>query len=411
VAVGGFFPESIVRSKPAVQGTVPRCGQCGLWESCSSPKFEVSGKGRLGVLIVGEAPDRDEDIQGNSFVGKAGQYLRRYLESIGIDFDRDCWATNAIICHPAGGRAPKPDEVDACRPNLTNFLKEYKPKVIIPLGGSAIRSVLSPFWKTDPGGVNRWVGYQIPLQRINSWVVPDFHPSFILTNDRKPNGPVTRLWFERCLKQAFDLSGSRPWTEVPDYRGQVELVHDPDEAAAIIREWCKTPRPGSFDYETTCLKPDADTSQIVSCAVSYAGRRTIAFPWAGAVKEAMSEWLQSPCPKIGANNKFEDRWTRAEFGHSVNNWVWDTMLSAHHLDNRPDTKSVEFQAFVRLGFEPWSGSMGRDLKTGSGSSSYDQNQLVHTDRRTSLTYNGLDALVEYLVAKHQKKEMVDGNAV
>src|SRR5688572_528647 len=80
--------------------TIPKCGACGLLKGCKSPKMPVSGKGAKGILIIGEAPGRDEDIQGRPFVGATGEKLETTLRKLGVEMRRDCWLTNALICRP-----------------------------------------------------------------------------------------------------------------------------------------------------------------------------------------------------------------------------------------------------------------------------------------------------------------------
>jgi hypothetical protein len=112
----------------------------------------------------------------------------------------------------------------------------------------------------------------------------------------------------------------------------------------------------------------------------------------------MGRYLQSPLPKIAANMKFEDRWTRTQLGFPVNNWTWDTMVNGHVLDNRQGTKSLKFQAFVMLGMGDYDSHIHEYMDSGS---SYGSNRLTSLELRPLLKYNGLDALLEFKVAKIQ----------
>ncbi len=101
----GFFPASIWNTgTKAPASVVPRCGACGLYKTCKSPKMTPDGAGRRRILIVGDMPGAAEDALDRPFVGPAGQYLEQVLASMGVDLREDCWLTNALICHPPHGR-------------------------------------------------------------------------------------------------------------------------------------------------------------------------------------------------------------------------------------------------------------------------------------------------------------------
>jgi uracil-DNA glycosylase family 4 len=359
----------------------------------------VTGKGRRKVLVVAEAPGEQEDEQGIQLIGKSGQYLRDTLSDIDVDLDRDCWKTNAVICRP-----PKNEvndiHIESCRPNLNKTIKELNPTAIILLGGSPVKSLIGQLWKAgeSPGGIGRWAGWQIPSQKLNAWVCPTFHPAYLL----RKHDVSLELWFKRHLQEALALSG-RPWEEgVPDFASQVEIIYESDKAARIVRRMTERGGTVAFDYETNMLKPDHKDSRIVCCSVCWEGMKTIAFPWHGEVVTAMGELLRSNVAKVGANNKFEQRWTRKEFGHGVRNWVWDCMTVAHILDYRPLITSVKFQAFVQLGQTCWDGVVGPYLRADSG---YEKNRIKEVDLGTLLMYCGMDSLCEWMIAEKQKTTM------
>jgi len=242
------------------------------------------------------------------------------------------------------------------------------------------------------------------LLEYNCWVAPTYHPSYVNRSlDDKAEGPVIKLWFEKHLEAAVKLR-NRPWNKIPDYANEVEIIMNSDNAFSTIRDVTKAKKPFAFDYETNKLKPDSDDAEIVCCSIST-GDKTFAFPWVGEAISAMKELLKSDIPKIGYNTKFEDRWTRKEFGFPVENWVWDGMLSAHHLDNRREITSCKFQAFVRLGMDDW----GYKIKPYLQSTGNDGLNTIHQlDSRDLLLYCGLDSLLEYKIAFLQRKEMKNG---
>lgn len=360
----------------------------------------ISGEGRKGILIVAEAPTREEDEKGRPIIGEAGQLLRRYMADEGVDLDRDCWKTNAIICRPTQdgySRTPMNDEVEHCRPNVIKTIKDLNPRQILLLGGPAIRSVLGWLWQPDPGSVTRWAGWQIPSTKLNAWITPTYHPSFVLRSDNEDTS-LEAIWFRRHLKAALSLR-DRPYATIPDYRAGIELVYEPKRAAAILRKMIAKGGTVAFDYETNKLKPDAADAEIVCCSVCWEGKKTIAFPWVGEAVAATGELLRSALKKIASNLKFEERWSWKEFGHGVTNWVWDTMQAAHWLDNRREITSIKFQAFARLGVPEWDSHIKAFL------SETDDEGINCVSRDVAvkdlLEYCAFDSLYEYLVAEKQ----------
>lgn len=358
-----------------------------------------SGQGKRGVLIVAEAPGKTEDETGTQLVGKAGKLLRQRLAAIGVDLDRDCWKTNALICRPDGNRTPTPDEVGHCLPNLMNTINATNPRVIIPLGGVALSAVIGRLWQDEVGAIGTWAGFRIPTHKWDAWVCPSWHPSFLLRQE----DAALNLWFDKHLTAAFELEG-RPWPDgPPDFRKQVECIIDPNKAAVIIREMIKRGGLCSFDYETNMLKPDGPDARIVACSICWRGKKTIAYPWLGDAITATQEFLKSPLPKVGANVKFEDRWTRRIFGHRVRGWAWDDNLGAHLADNRPGITSIKFQSFVRYGLPIWNKHIEPFLKS---KGTREANQVLREiDIQDLLLYCGLDSLMEYLVGVDQMREL------
>lgn len=381
---------------------IPKCGACGIYKGCNSPKMSVSGGGQRGILVLAEAPGGVEDDEGTQFVGPTGQLLRRAFDRLGVSLDEDCWKTNALICRPPSNRAPTSQEIDYCRPNLLRALRDCQPRLVIPLGAAAVKSLIGPLWREDVGLISQWVGWKIPLQRGNFWIAPNYHPSYVSRSEGEKNGAVVKIWFDRYLEEALSLSG-RPWEDVPDYGSLVDVILNPEEASDRIDKMVHAGGAVSFDFETNMLKPDSADARIISCSVCWKGIETISYPWAGSAIGATGRLLRSDLPKIGANTKFEDRWCRRFFGVGVRNFVWDVMLSSHHLDNRRGITSVKFQAFVRLGQRPWDSEMKQYFES---TDERGVNRISEVDLRSLLVYGGMDALMEYKLAEIQKKEML-----
>lgn len=394
--IKGFFFPSRLQSQQKTS-RIAHCGLCGLYKHCKSPKMPPTGKGRRKILVVGEAPGADEDRDNTQFVGKIGKFLRRTLRPLGIDLDEDCWKTNANICRPQENKTPEGYMIEACRPNLMKTIRKYSPNVILLLGGSACESLLSGMWKKNIGPISQWAGFCIPCTNPNTWVIPTYHPSYI---SRMKDIVLDRI-FKKHLKLAIGKAKSKPWSEIPDYKKEIEIITRPSRAARIIREMIRKGGPVSTDYEANCLKPEGEGTEIVSCSVCWMCKRTISYPWQGPAIEATSELLKSPMPKIASNLGFENRWTMVKLGHKIRHWWWDTMVAAHVLDNRRGITGLKFQALVLLGMEKYDEHIEPFLKAKSKNDRF--NRIHDLDLKDLLLYGGLDSRLEYGVAMRQMK--------
>ncbi len=395
----GFFSESELTIVQAPPSMIPKCGVCGLYKKCKSPKMSPSGDGRKKILIVGETPGIEEDEKGLHLVSKSGQMLQAVLRKYGVDMRRDCVLTNSLICKPAGGDISDVRMIDYCRPNLLKTIEDMQPNLIITLGGTAASSLIDYVWGDSSGGVERMSGWSIPCQKYNCWICPTYHPAFVLRSSDKNS--LMQMKFESHIETALKLAADRPWPDgkVPDYRSEVECIQETDRAASILRKMRERGGTVAFDYETNMLKPDSDKARIYSCAFSWEGRKTIAFPWHGEAKrEALEVLWDADIAKIGYNLKFEERWTRALYKRGIRNWKIDGMVASHVDDNRKAVTSLKFQAFVLLGqncynahIEPY---LKPDVKGGNN-----VNRIAEISMPDLLAYNGMDALLEFHVGK------------
>ena len=396
--IKGFF--SLLKTQSNVQTPrIPRCGLCGLYKYCISPKMPPTGEGGKKILFVAEAPGENEDRENIQLIGKVGKYLRRkYLRPLGIDLDRDCWKTNALICRPKDNKKPEDYMIEACRPNLMKTIRKCKPNVIILMGEVACKSLLKEIWKDNLGKISRWGGFCIPCTEPNVWIIPTYHPSYVMRMD---NEVLDRI-FKKHLQLGISKAKNKPWVEIPNYEKEIEIIIRPAQVAKAIKEFIKKGGVSSVDFETNCLKPEGKGTDIVSCSICWRGRRTISYPWQGESIDATDDFLKSPLPKIASNLKFEDRWSRAKLGHPVKVWYWDTMIAAHVLDNRPDITGLKFQAFVLLGARPYDEHIKPYLQAKKGSRF---NRINELDLMELLLYGGLDSYLEYWLAMKQIEQM------
>lgn len=149
------------------------CQRCGLSKGRNHIVFGT-GNASARLVLVGEAPGRDEDLQGLPFVGEAGKLLDLILFAMGFKRE-DVYLCNVQKCRPPKNRDPQPEEIAACVPFLKRQLAALQPQVIVTLGRFATETLLDT---SQPISELRghWQDYSgIPL-------LPTYHPAFLLRN-------------------------------------------------------------------------------------------------------------------------------------------------------------------------------------------------------------------------------------
>jgi len=207
MAPPGFMPydddddEPVIRINPAIatmdwaklKETVAECRQCGL---CNGRKKTVFGVGdeKAKWLFIGEGPGRNEDMQGEPFVGPAGKLLDNMLVAMGLKRGENAYIANIVKCRPTdeGGkdRPPSPQEVASCLPYLQRQIALIQPTVLVALGKTAALSLLgldpaTPVSKLR-GTVHRY--QDLPL-------VVTYHPAYLL----RQLGDKSKAWADLCL--------------------------------------------------------------------------------------------------------------------------------------------------------------------------------------------------------------------
>lgn len=171
---------------PALQAAVAGCEACGLCKTRRNTVFGV-GDTQTDWMIVGEAPGENEDLQGEPFVGAAGQLLDNMLRAVGRSRSgegaKGAYIANVLKCRPPGNRNPEPDEIAACAPYLKRQVALAQPKLLLAAGKFSAQTLLN---RDDSVGAMRASGgrYEsIP-------VVVTYHPSYLL---RTP-GEKAKAW-------------------------------------------------------------------------------------------------------------------------------------------------------------------------------------------------------------------------
>lgn len=151
-----------------------RCTRCVLARTRNNVVPGMGVKNPL-VLVIGEGPGHDEDIQGLPFVGKAGILLDKMLNAIDLDRNKNCYIANIVKCRPPENRNPFPQEMDACFSFLQTQIHILKPKMILCMGKIAIEKLMNQSISITQSHGQFFEYNSIP-------VMPTYHPSALLRN-------------------------------------------------------------------------------------------------------------------------------------------------------------------------------------------------------------------------------------
>jgi DNA polymerase len=191
-ATGGIAAAGAGETLEEISAELGECGRCQLGRTRTNLVFGV-GNPHARIVFVGEAPGRDEDLQGEPFVGEAGKLLTRIIQAMG--FERgDVYICNVLKCRPPGNRDPLPEEVESCGSFMLRQIMVIKPDVVVALGKFAAQTLLQTkdIISRLRGSFHDYHG--IPL-------MPTFHPSALLRDPAKKR----EVWED--MQQVMKLLG------------------------------------------------------------------------------------------------------------------------------------------------------------------------------------------------------------
>ncbi len=184
-----------------IAGEIRSCKRCPLHASRTNA---VPGEGnpKARVVFVGEAPGRNEDLQGRPFVGAAGKLLTELLASIGLRRE-DVFITNVVKCRPPNNRDPRPEEIEACLPFLKRQLRVIDPDVIVALGRHSALTLLRLAGREEERSIMRIRGkvFEVELFGRKRSLMPTLHPAAALYN------PKLKPLLEEDFKRLKELLG------------------------------------------------------------------------------------------------------------------------------------------------------------------------------------------------------------
>ncbi|MBM7853659.1 DNA polymerase [Desulfohalotomaculum tongense] len=160
-----------------IEKEIQGCRRCGLADGRTNIVFG-DGNPKAKLMLIGEGPGRDEDLQGKPFVGAAGQLLNKILEAAEIKRE-DVYIANIVKCRPPGNRVPNRKEARACLPWLWQQIETISPRIVVLLGSTALQNLIKPDARiTKMRG--QWLESKSGIK-----IMPTYHPAALLRDPSK----------------------------------------------------------------------------------------------------------------------------------------------------------------------------------------------------------------------------------
>lgn len=156
-----------------------KCKSCDLHLTRNNVVFADGNPETSSIILIGEAPGENEDLQGIPFVGRAGKLLNEFLEKAKIERGKDLYIINTVKCRPPKNRVPTKEEKQACREFLLTQIETIDPKIILLCGATAMGSFIQ---EKTPISKIRGEVFEIDVKGKKYRAMPIFHPSYLLRN-------------------------------------------------------------------------------------------------------------------------------------------------------------------------------------------------------------------------------------
>lgn len=339
---------------------IQQCRLCGLGP-CDR-MIRCLGAPDSPLVIVGEAPAREERDEGEVFIGPSGQLLRYALAQAELD-TYDPWVTNAVKCYSPGN--PTNKQIDACgQEYLINELLAYKRKLVILCGGSAHRALGKP-----RAGVNRRLGTFDWGEMVDSMLMFTIHPSAALYRHDQYS------WLLLTLRNAKAfMEGKMPLPAPPS----VEVTESPMRLAEVLQDAVES-KFLVFDVETSGKSWQRD--RLLGAGFAAATGKAVYAPAevlkCDPARRMLIDALENPeVRKVAHNAKFDAHWMREVFGARLANFEDSMALAQFANENLP--LNLKTQAVLRLGVARWDSEL-------EGTSAY-----THLPLHILGTYGALD---------------------
>ena len=310
------------------------CKDCPLWEKAKTNCMPMAGDVNSFILLIGEAPGKDEDDCGIPFVGKTGRLLRDALNRYNIT---NFAIANTCRCRPPNNRPPTQDEAKACiHYTLENIASMPNLKLVVAIGNVALRALTGKQSITKVSG-EEW-DYEVEGRRLR--LMPLMHPSYVLQSQDKELdrfydhvGRITRIVLGEMSSDA-DLGEYSVVKTIGEWLDLAEKLFS-----------CKV---FAYDIETTGLNPWDDGSYIKCIQFSLKPYEAFVLPlspsfdwdkeeYSTIISNLKSLFEMKKIGKVGQNIKFDNLWMKTILGINVQGTVWDTKIAEYLLYGKGST--------------------------------------------------------------------------
>jgi DNA polymerase len=205
------FNSETIYAQNSLNELQDMCQNCTLCNLHKTRQKVVFGSGPIpcNLMVIGEGPGEQEDLQGIPFVGKAGDLLTKIFEAVNIKRESEIFITNIVKCRPPKNRNPEQKEILACQSYLIRQLQLIKPKILIILGSPALKALINNKLSITKARGN-WLKAQVDYMSDYLYIMPTFHPSYLLRKESKEKGsPKWLAWQDmKEVKAALDFYSS-----------------------------------------------------------------------------------------------------------------------------------------------------------------------------------------------------------
>ena len=396
----GFFFEPQPKVKEPTKAekkqalpTERGCGVCtlkGCWPSLLNSRMPMYVSREADILVLGEAPNQQEDLKGRPFAGVAGDLLRQLIP--GREIDRLAWQ-NTVRCRPPDDATPSPADGHACSVHLEEEILKVRPKAILGVGSVP----LARFYPGVP--IGRIHGQKVPVKVGDHycWYYPVIHPSFVSRtggSTRSAGYPILKTDIAKFFKEVDK------WPTVSSVVREFSLknvirVDTFDEAISYLNKMRDII---AIDVETTTLRPYEANAVLLTCAISD-GEVSIGF--SVNHPERINAWAKEFIHTVVTTRK----WV-VHNGNMELSWFWSLLGRQWYPNNYQDTMvlyRMRAQRAANLGLDDLTRIyFGQDVK-----------KLVHLNKKKMgshslaeiIPYNGIDAQATALLYHRLEAEM------
>lgn len=401
----------LIRSMFAVEGSkgvTTNCLACKLHTKCKTPNMPYTGEGKLGVLIIGDAPTLNEDNAGKLLVGSSATYLKNKLSRLGLRLEEDFWYTTTIQCRTPKGKEPTDKQLAMCRDNLMDTIKYLAPKYIWTVGNVPTKALIGYGLKKT--SITSLCDRNIPLHDKDCWVTP-MYPHKLAAQKQKDKNVIS--YYDRLLYRAIQfVKDDLPLPYINPFRN-ITVIKDAKVIVDIIRGIIDSGELSAFDFESTGLYPwvsgHMTTSMgIATKATAYAF--PVEHPEAGftekeidSIEDAIADYINAKhLIKIGHHVNFDIRWTEWIMGTNPEGVFPCTMTDQHIIDHRQGNLSLKDIAFLKWGIANYDKATEGYIKTIPGTNF---NRMHKMPLNEQLLYVGADARLTLKVYQEQREEL------